>query len=190
MGEAPRVTLNTTTGATPNKASISAGPAAGAVSVDRPTNAGADEPTHYDGVAAWLHWSVGILLLVEIVFGLLRRDRAARHGGARRRHQSPQVARHRRRPARPRAHRLAPRPCVPAVAGEYVAASAARRQRGRRAAARPRQPRSRPRGAKRRPRVRSSRRPAVCFEQTEPSSRPAASGCEAPMASGASYGGQ
>src|SRR3954471_8622417 len=37
----------------------------------------------YDGVAAWLHWGIGVLLLAEIAFGLLLDDIAPRGTPAR-----------------------------------------------------------------------------------------------------------
>ena len=64
------------------EASISADPAAGAARFDRPTDDGS-KALRYDRVAAWLHWSIGLLLLAEIAFGLLLDEIAPRGTPAR-----------------------------------------------------------------------------------------------------------
>lgn len=66
-----------------NETSISAVRGAGTPSVPRTTDARARDPTRYDRVVVWLHWSVGLLLFVEIAFGLLLDEIAPRGTSAR-----------------------------------------------------------------------------------------------------------
>ncbi len=65
------------------EASVDADARTGAASFDQPAGAGPGAPARYDGVSAWLHWSIGLFVLAEIAFGLLLDEIAPRGTPAR-----------------------------------------------------------------------------------------------------------